>query len=53
LLLDSLIQRGKPDETLEVVAAIMADRSFVDGKPELTRNLTALRTQLLGLASRR
>ena len=45
LLLDSMIQRGKLDEALEVVDAIAADHSFVDGKPELLRNLQLLRSR--------
>ncbi|HTL34751.1 MAG TPA: tetratricopeptide repeat protein [Kofleriaceae bacterium] len=47
LLLDSMIQRGKPDETLAVVDAIAADIDFVDGKPELFKNLMTLRTRAL------
>jgi hypothetical protein len=45
LLLDSMIQRGKPEETLDVVEAIAADTAFVDGKPELVRNLQLARSR--------
>jgi TolA-binding protein len=52
LLLDSMVQRGKPDETFELVGAIQADTAFVAGKADLAQNLQMLRTQLLAVASR-
>ncbi|HSD89253.1 MAG TPA: tetratricopeptide repeat protein [Kofleriaceae bacterium] len=50
LLLDAMIQRGKLDEALEVVDAIAADHSFVDGKPELLHNIQLLRSRSLRAA---
>jgi TolA-binding protein len=47
LMLDSMIQARKLDEVLEVADAIAADRTFVDGKPELQRNLQLLRVRSL------
>ena len=43
LLLDSMVQTGKLDEALMVADAIAADRAFVEGKPDLQRNLQLLR----------
>ena len=45
-----MIQRGKADETLAVVEAIAADVDFINGKPELFRNLQLLRTRWLRAA---
>jgi TolA-binding protein len=50
LLLDSMIQRGKPDETAAVVEAIAGDIDFLDGKLELFRNLQLLRARSLRAA---
>ncbi|HUS27878.1 MAG TPA: hypothetical protein VMZ53_05200 [Kofleriaceae bacterium] len=50
LLLDSMVQRGKPDETFDVVEAIAGDLAFLNGKPELVRNIGLLRARSLHAA---
>jgi cellulose synthase operon protein C len=44
LLLDSMIQRKRPADLRDVVEAIAADTDFLEGKPELKRNLMSLRS---------
>jgi tetratricopeptide (TPR) repeat protein len=44
LLLDSMIQAKRMDDLHDVVDAIAADTDFVEGKPELKKNLLVLRT---------
>jgi tetratricopeptide (TPR) repeat protein len=44
LLLDSMIQAKRPDDLRDVVEAIAADTDFVEGKPELKKNLLVLRS---------
>jgi tetratricopeptide (TPR) repeat protein len=44
LLLDSMIQAKRIDDLHDVVDAIAADTDFVEGKPELKKNLLVLRT---------
>jgi tetratricopeptide (TPR) repeat protein len=44
LLLDSMIQAKRVDDLREVVEAIAADTDFVEGKPELKKNLLVLRS---------
>jgi tetratricopeptide (TPR) repeat protein len=43
LWLDSLLQLHRFDTALEVVDALAADKTFVDGKPMLARNIQFLR----------
>jgi tetratricopeptide (TPR) repeat protein len=44
LLLDSIIQAKRTGDLHDVVEAIAADTDFVEGKPELTKNLVLLRS---------
>jgi hypothetical protein len=44
LWLDSLLQLHRFDAALEVVDALAADKTFVDGKPMLARNIQFLRS---------
>ena len=46
LMLDSMIQARQLDDVVEVGAAIAADRTFLDGKPQLQQNLLLLRSLL-------
>lgn len=44
LLLDSLVQAHELAEVREVADTMLADREFIDGKPDLLRNIALLRT---------
>ena len=43
LMLDSMIRAKRVDDLRDVVDAIAADTDFIEGKPELQKNLIALR----------
>lgn len=47
LLLDSMLRLQRFDETLVIVDKLAADRSFLDGKPTLVKNIALLRSRSL------
>lgn len=47
LLLDSMIRTQQYDQVLALVDALAADKPFLDGKPELVKNIALLRSRSL------